>query len=105
MNNYFNPRFVVKYQIEHQKTSEPIFDYLTDEDGGVIIFDDMNTAEQAAKEKGFNEYSIVKSIGNCFRCNSPLFPSDIEGYTSQCFDCDEDFYSIEQKTYPSQKLC
>ena len=38
------------------------------------------------------------SIGTCKKCGSPLFPSDLPEYESQCFCCDEDFYGFEQKT-------
>lgn len=33
----------------------------------------------------------------CPRCCGPLFLSDIPGYKYQCFNCEEDFYSIEVK--------
>ena len=31
----------------------------------------------------------------CPKCGDPLFRSFINGYTYQCFSCDEDFYKIE----------
>lgn len=37
-----------------------------------------------------------KPIGTCRFCGSPLYKSEIEGYTFQCFNCDEDFYYFEQ---------
>ncbi len=42
---------------------------------------------------------VEERIGTCFRCGSPLFPSLIDGYKSQCYECDEDFYECEQETY------
>lgn len=31
----------------------------------------------------------------CPHCGRILYPSQVDGYTYQCFHCDEDFYSIE----------
>ena len=31
----------------------------------------------------------------CRRCGSPVYESDISGYSYQCFQCDEDLYSFE----------
>ena len=31
----------------------------------------------------------------CPHCRRILYPSQVDGYTYQCFHCDEDFYSIE----------
>lgn len=36
-------------------------------------------------------------MGTCKRCGSPLFASDIKGYTFQCFGCYEDFFYFEQE--------
>ena len=76
-------------------------EYAQNDDGEILIFDDRKKAENFLLDSGVIEYDLwyftfVESIGTCFRCGSPLFPSDIEGYTSQCFHCDEDFYSFEQ---------
>ena len=42
--------------------------------------------------------TFLESCGTCKRCGSPLFPSFLkkDGYTYQCFTCDEDFYAFEQ---------
>ena len=40
--------------------------------------------------------TIMESCGICRRCGSPLFKSLADGYTYQCFTCDEDFYKFEQ---------
>ena len=49
------------------------------------------------EEKDNNDnMEFRESNGICRFCGSPLFPSDVEEYTYQCFQCDEDFYSIEQ---------
>lgn len=76
-------------------------EYAQTDDGEILIFDDRKKAENFLLDSGVIEddlwyFTFVESIGTCFRCGSPLFPSDIEGYTSQCFHCDEDFYSFEQ---------
>lgn len=62
----------------------------------VAIFgSDADAREWMAKYDKY--YNIVESTGQvCKHCGSPLFKSDIEGYETQCFHCDEDFYSIEQ---------
>lgn len=77
-------------------------EYLMDDEGAFKIFDDMDAAKKFLTENGFDEAGMedlvfVESIGTCFRCGSPLFPSQIEGYTSQCFTCDEDFFRFEQE--------
>ena len=76
-------------------------EYLMDDEGAFKIFDDMDAAKKFLTENGFDEAGMedlvfVESIGTCVRCGSPLFPSQIEGYTSQCFSCDEDFFGFEQ---------
>ena len=48
-------------------------------------------------------FSFLHSCGVCCRCGTPLFPSLMEGYTYQCFKCDEDFYSFEQAATPVQE--
>lgn len=78
-------------------------EWLLTDDGEVMIFDSEEQAVQFLKDHGvtddaLEEVVFVHSIGTCFRCGSPLFPSQIEGYTSQCFSCDEDFFGIEQAT-------
>ena len=83
-------------------------EWLLDEDDCVRIFDDMDAAKQFLRENGFTDDDMEglvfrESIGTCFRCGSPLFRSDIEGYTSQCFSCDEDFFSFEQEEVEKAK--
>lgn len=78
-------------------------EYLMDDEGAYKIFDDIDAAKKFLMENGFDEENLEElvfkeSIGTCFRCGSPLFSSQIEGYTSQCFTCDEDFFSFEQET-------
>ena len=63
-----------------------------------------------AVEHYFKEYAkrsghgvkAVKPIGVCKRCGGLLFPpfkyAAEQGYVSQCFDCEEDFFGIEQFT-------
>ena len=43
-------------------------------------------------ENGGAECDPVKK---CPKCGRNLYPSQVEGYTYQCFHCDEDFYTIE----------
>lgn len=83
-------------------------EWLLDEDDCVRIFENMDAAKKFLKEKGFTDDDMEglifrESIGTCFRCGSPLFRSDIEGYTSQCFSCDEDFFSFEQEAIEAVK--
>lgn len=83
-------------------------EWLLDEDDCVRIFENMDAAKKFLKEKGFTDDDMEglvfrESIGTCFRCGSPLFRSDIEGYTSQCFSCDEDFFSFEQEEVEKAK--
>ena len=83
-------------------------EWLLDEDDCVRIFDDMDVAKQFLRENGFTDDDMEglvfrESIGTCFRCGSPLFRSDIEGYTSQCFSCEEDFFSFEQEAIEAVK--
>ena len=53
-----------------------------------IITDD----EKEFLENGGEECDPVKK---CPKCGRNLYPSTVEGYTYQCFHCDEDFYAIE----------
>ena len=83
-------------------------EYLMDDEGAYKIFDDMDAAKKFLKDNGFTDEDMEElvfreSIGTCFRCGSPLFRSDIEGYTSQCFSCDEDFFSFEQEAIEAVK--
>ena len=78
-------------------------EWLVDEDGYVEIFVGIDQAKEYLRSKGvtdeeMEDLTFKESIGTCKRCGYPLFPSDIEGYTSQCFNCDEDFFEIEQET-------
>ena len=76
-------------------------EYLQDEDGVPIYFEDRDAARKYLREHGvtddeMEDMEFRESNGTCRFCGSPLFPSDVEEYTYQCFQCDEDFYSIEQ---------
>ncbi len=74
--------------------------YISDIDG-IMRFPNHDAAIDATqkerKRNGF-EYEPVCSIGTCKRCGKRLYPSDVDGYTSQCFECNEDFYAFEQVT-------
>lgn len=76
-------------------------EYFTDVDGRVAIFDDEDLATQVLLDNVSGDRmdyaDYVYCIGTCKKCGAPLFPSDNPEYESQCFDCDEDFYSIEQE--------
>lgn len=76
---------------------------LLDENDEVKYFASQEAAKQYLRENGVGDdemefLNFHQSIGVCKRCGSPLFKSFIDEYTSQCFGCDEDFYSIEQET-------
>ena len=78
------------------------FEYVENEDGYVQIFDSKDAAANYLVSKNYGEDTLevaefIESIGICKKCGTPLFPSDVPQYESQCFDCDEDFYSIEQE--------
>ena len=71
-------------------------EYLQDEDGVPICFEDRDAAQKYLHEHGVTDVEMEdmefrESNGTCRFCGSPLFPSDVEGYTYQCFQCDEDF--------------
>lgn len=76
-------------------------EWLQNEDGSIRIFDSEDHAKGFLRSEMVTDEEMEwlvfrRSIGICKRCGSPLFPSQIEGYTSQCFTCDEDFFSFEQ---------
>lgn len=79
-------------------------EYLLDNEDQTMIFENEDAAKDYLRQHNFTEEEIEEavvfkhSIGTCKRCGSPLFPSQITDYTSQCFTCDEDFYSFEQET-------
>ena len=78
-------------------------EWLLNDDGTQMIFENSAEADAFLRKNGFTDEDLDclvfrESIGTCFRCGSPLFRSDIEGYTSQCFACDEDFFGFEQET-------
>lgn len=78
-------------------------EYLLHDNGDIRYFDGVDDAKQFLFKSGFTMADLDgivfrKSCGTCFRCGSPLFKSDTDGYDSQCFTCDEDFYSIEQES-------
>lgn len=76
-------------------------EYLKNDADEVIYFAGVEAAKVYLREHGVTEDEMEdmvfrKSVGTCFRCGDPLFPSDISGYAYQCFKCDEDFYAFEQ---------
>ena len=78
-------------------------DLYCDEDGYPIIFKCRQGAVEQLKADGVTDEQMskmwfVNSVGVCSRCGYPLFPSFLPDYTSQCFNCDEDFYGFEQET-------
>ena len=80
-------------------------EFILDDEGAVRYFDSIEQAQELLRQNGvpYEEtefYTFLHSCGVCFRCGAPLFPSLLEGYTCQCFDCDEDFYSFEQAVTP-----
>ena len=76
-------------------------EYLKNDADEVIYFAGVEAAkvylrEHSVTEDEMEDMVFRKSVGTCFRCGDPLFPSDISGYAYQCFKCDEDFYAFEQ---------
>ena len=77
-------------------------DLYCDENGYPIVFRCRQDAVERLKRDGVTDEQMskmwfVSCIGRCLRCGGPLFPSFLPDYTSQCFDCDEDFYGFEQE--------
>ena len=93
------PKYIVYWEEEYEGYvvtygGEPI----RDSDLKVMVFDDMNQAESYVRQ-GFPESDKIEIrpvLGRCVRCGSPLVHSDFDGYYCQCYDCDEDFYAVEQ---------
>ncbi len=79
-------------------------EYILDGDDEIRYFDSIDEAKTLLREHGYDDedmedYLVFKESEDrtCFRCGSPLFKSNIQGYTYQCFHCDEDFYAFEQE--------
>lgn len=73
------------------------------EDDSIMMFDSAEQAKswlimQGVTDEELSVMTFLESCGTCKRCGSPLFPSLLkkDGYTYQCFNCDEDFYAFEQ---------
>jgi hypothetical protein len=78
-------------------------EFLLDDDGEVRMFDSREQVRSFLTAAGvgaeeLRHMTIMESRGTCRKCGSPLFKSLSPGYTFQCFNCDEDFYSFEQNT-------
>ena len=78
-------------------------EFLLDDSGEVKVFDSPEEARSFLITNGIDpeelrHMTIMESCGTCRRCGSPLFKSLLDGYTYQCFTCDEDFCSFEQDT-------
>jgi len=76
-------------------------EFLLDDDGDIMMFDSSEQARSFLIANGVDaeelrHMTIMESCGTCRRCDSPLFKSFLDGYTYQCFTCDEDFYKFEQ---------
>lgn len=72
-----------------------------DDDSGTIIFASIDAGREWLTRNGFgdeeaNNAPYLRSVGVCKKCGAPLFPSLLPDYKYQCFQCDEDFYAIEQ---------
>lgn len=95
-----SPKYVIKVPGDVRIGDNMV--YAEKASGEVAVFESKDEAVQFLIDTEVGDEKIecsefIKSIGVCKRCGSPLFPSDIADYESQCFDCDEDFYSIEQE--------
>ena len=72
-----------------------------DDDSGTIIFASIDAGREWLQRNGYsdeeaNNAPYLRSVGVCKKCGAPLFPSLLPDYAYQCFQCDEDFYAIEQ---------
>ena len=72
-----------------------------DDDSGTIIFASIDAGREWLQRNGYSDEeatnaAYLRSIGVCKKCGAPLFPSLLPDYAYQCFQCDEDFYAIEQ---------
>lgn len=95
-----NPKYVIKIPGDPRVTDN--MEYIENTAGDVAVFGSKDEATQYLINAQVGDEKIecaefVRSIGMCKKCGSPLFPSDLPDYKSQCFECDEDFYSIEQE--------
>ena len=94
---------IVVYRPVDGITLNTEIEYLLDEDDSVRMFDSAEQAKswlfmQGVTDEELSVMTFLESCGTCKRCGSPLFPSLLkkDGYTYQCFTCDEDFYAFEQ---------
>lgn len=83
-------------------------EFLLDDEDEVIYFSSVDEAKKYLDDAGiepeeYSEYTFLESGGTCRKCGSPLFPSIVSGYESQCFCCDEDFYHFEQPSFKPPK--
>ena len=95
-----SPQYVIKLPGDPRCNDN--FEYVENEDGYVAVFSSEDAAVQHLIDKNYGDEKMesaefIRSIGTCKKCGAPLFPSDNPEYESQCFDCDEDFYSVEQE--------
>lgn len=93
---------IVSYKERPEQVSGDC-DLYCDENGNPIVFKNRSSAIERLNQDGVTDEQMSKMwfiscIGVCFKCGGPLFPSFLPDYTSQCFGCDEDFYSFEQDT-------
>lgn len=77
-------------------------EFLLNDSGAVRVFDSpyqagLFLADAGVGPEELRHMTFMESCGTCCRCGDPLFKSLLSGYTFQCFTCDEDFYSFEQK--------
>lgn len=83
-------------------------EFILNTEGSVRYFDSIEQAQDVLRQDGVPEetmqfFTLLHSCGVCRRCGAPLFQSLIEGYNYQCFECDEDYYSFEQDSFPAQE--
>lgn len=95
-------KYVIAKPVDYREPHN--LEILCDDEYNVLVFDEADAAVDYLLSIGCNsqreleQCEILGSIGICRRCGGLLFPSIVSGYTSQCFVCDEDFYSFEQET-------
>lgn len=90
------------YRIETAVTAQykdGDMNYIEDDDGCVEVFKSFMDADRKLRTNGvdLNKIKFNHAVGVCRFCGSPLFVSDDDEYTYQCFNCDEDYYNFEQE--------
>ena len=81
----------------------PDEDIIVDEEDNIVTFHTLQEGYAWMRKHGygyidFYDLQPLYTVGICKRCGNYLFQSLTDDYHSQCFCCNEDFYSFEQET-------